>query len=490
MHVTHSWRLRGAATLLVAALLAAGCRDGTGPAPAPARIQLSEHALALDEGRSAALAATVLDDRGREIEGVPVQWSTSNASVVSVDASGLLRGESAGTGYVIASVAGGGAGLRDSAAVTVSAVPATIESGTWIPGTHAPGRTPEIGFRVLDRRGSPVPGVTVSFFVVRGTGTLTSPTAVTSSAGVAAVALELGTTGVDATIEARVDGVEQSGSFLARYLVGAGGLDPDSLALTPGCTQPIRLRIRDPGTGQELPGQTAEFTLADSSVASLAPDTAGSSSGVTRLVTGVKAGETRLVARWTAGALIDTAVVRVSAPVPTRVRFASGADTVGIGGRTGAAARITDQCGATLEDQPVTYRSLDPAVVEVGTPDTASGVVQVTGLKSGLGRVEAASGALRDTLRVEVLDVRLLPADTTVAVGATVTYRIVRVDASGDTVSVPVADLASPDTSVASVDSEAATVTALAPGTAEIRGETEDGVKVGTTLTVAAPPDP
>lgn len=481
------------AAMAAVVLLAAACGDGTGPAPRPTSLAVSSREVSLGDGAVDTLTATVLDQRGRPIEDAPVRWTVADTAVAKVDSAGVLTGSRPGTTFAFATLSvEGGSALRDSARVTVRATPAKVEvigRGFVTPVAE----TFPLQYRVLDRRGQPLPGVEVRFAVVRGSATLTRTTAVSDSAGVVSVTARVGTESIDADVSASVEGVATPAVLTLRFPRATGGLEPDALVLTPSCPATLLLRVRDPATGETLLGQSAAYSVEDSTVVILQEGTgSGSFRGVIRTAVGAKVGTTRVVARWLNGILVDTAVVRVEAPVPTLLRFSS-IPALGVGGQTATVASVSDQCGVQRRETPVVYRSLDPEIVSVTAPTTPGELATLVGLKPGLGRVVAESGALRDTLRVTVADVRLLPADASVAVGATVTYRAVRTDASGGQVEVPVSNLSAGSGSegTVAVDRESRTVRALAPGTARLLGVVSDGaggtLSIGTTIRVVAP---
>ncbi len=481
----HRSVLRAALAALV--LASAACEEGTGPAPRPASLQLSTRELSLADGGADTLAVTVLDARGQPVPGHPVAWTVSDTVVASVDAAGVVRGRRPGTAYVVASVSREGApALRDSAFVVVASPFPRIEPmGMY--GAAAEGETQPIVFVFRERGGGGRPGVELRFTVVRGTATLVAERAVTDSVGVARARLVAGAGSIDADVQATAAEVDPPAVFTVKYARAGGGLDPDPLVLTPGCTQWIRLRIVDPATGQETTGTSAAFSGADASVVGLSvPMISGTYRGTTMSVTGRSLGQTRLVARWLYGNLTDTATVRVEEPRPAKVQFSFRTETVGIGGRAGNRAWVYDQCGPAMQGTPASYRNLDPDVVSLAAVE---GTLVATGLKPGTARVVAEMGALRDTLRVDVQAVRLLPADTTVAVGATVTYRAVRVDASGNGTPVPLLNFYAftGQGAVVSTDSREMTLKALAPGTAELGGVVAGPLGIGTRVRVVAP---
>jgi hypothetical protein len=477
------------AAMAAVVLLAAACGDGTGPAPRPTSLAVSSREVSLGDGAVDTLTATVLDQRGRPIEGAAVRWTVADTAVAKVDSAGVLTGSRPGTTFAFATLAlEGGSTLRDSARVTVRTTPARVEvigRGFVTPA----GETFPLQYRVLDRREQPLPGIEVRFAVVRGSATLTRTSAVSDSAGVVSVAARVGTESIDADVSASVEGVATPAVLTLRFPRATGGLEPDALVLTPGCAATLLLRVRDPATGETLGGQTAAYSVEDSTVVILQEGTgSGTFRGVIRTAVGARVGTTRVVARWLSGILVDTAVVRVEAPVPTTLVFGSD-QALGVGGQTTTGATVHDQCGPAYQGPAeVTYRSIDPEIVSVTAPTSPGERATVVALRPGLGRVVAESGALRDTLRVSVADVRLLPADPTVAVGGTVTMRAVRTDASGSQVEVPLQNLYTFFTPapIVSVDRETRTVRGLAPGTVRVLG-TVDGLTLGTTVRVVAP---
>lgn len=475
--------------MAAAVLLSAACDDGTGPAPRPTTLALDSREISVGDGGVDTLTATVLDQRGRPVEGAAVRWAVGDTAVAKVDSAGVLTGNRPGTTYAFATFAlQDGGSLRDSARVTVRTTPARIETvgrGFVTP----PGETFPVEFRVLDRRGQPLPGIEVKFAVVRGSATLTRAGAVTDTAGKVSVAARVGTETIDVDISASVEGIATPATYPLRFPRATGGLEPDALVLTPGCPATMLMRVRDPATGETLLGQSAYYSVEDSTVVTLRDGTgSGSFRGVTRTAVGAKVGTTRVIARWVNGILSDTATVRVEAPVASRVDFGS-SGALGVGGESATVAHVFDQCGVQLPGAAITYRSLDPDVVSITAPTEPNGLAVVTALKPGVGRLVAEAGALRDTLRIDVADIRLLPAEPTVTVGGTVTFRAVRTDASGNAVEVPLLNLHTlfGSAPIVSVDSGTRTVRGLAPGTVRVMGVVDGPLSIGTTVRVVAP---
>jgi dipeptidyl aminopeptidase/acylaminoacyl peptidase len=97
-----------AITLLLVALALGGCGGGSNTAPASpvASISVSPSVPELSVGQSVQLTAVLLDGSGRTITGRPVTWSSLDASIISVTASGLITAHQPGTTRIAATAEG------------------------------------------------------------------------------------------------------------------------------------------------------------------------------------------------------------------------------------------------------------------------------------------------------------------------------------------------------------------------------------------------
>ena len=102
---------RVATVTVLLALLAAGCSDfATAPTRQPAEFRMTPDTVVVSEGETVQFQYTVLDEDGVEYESIPSwaapQWTYSDASIFSVDVTGL--GEALGPGEVeaVADLAG------------------------------------------------------------------------------------------------------------------------------------------------------------------------------------------------------------------------------------------------------------------------------------------------------------------------------------------------------------------------------------------------
>jgi hypothetical protein len=175
---------RGGTALLL--LIAAACGgDGrTNPADV-VEITLDPEAVVLDaSGQTLQLTATARDDNGDPVQGVTIQWTSTDAEVVTVSETGLLTAQGPGTAEVGAAVGS----ISATATVGVNSVAIleefegngqTASSGEAVPTPPA--------VRVLDAENNPVAGVRIRFQAASGSGSITGELQTTDASGVARV---------------------------------------------------------------------------------------------------------------------------------------------------------------------------------------------------------------------------------------------------------------------------------------------------------------
>jgi alpha-tubulin suppressor-like RCC1 family protein len=201
------------------------------PTRLPRAVQLSVPSVTMDDGQSARLVATVLDQTNQPFVELPadiqVRWSSSADSISSVNDTGLVTGNRPGQAFITAYLTGatGATGpIGISAGVTVRAVPTALAvfAGDSQAGVVGARLGHDLGARVTDRHGLGVPGIAVGFVLSAGRGTLTAAADTTDSAGVATVGLTLDTLVGAATVEARTAVLTAAvARFAARGLPGA-----------------------------------------------------------------------------------------------------------------------------------------------------------------------------------------------------------------------------------------------------------------------------
>ena len=210
--------------MLAAVATAAGCADGPTDPAYPAAVTVSPATAALDAlGATVQLRAEVRDQNAEVMAGVTVGWTSSDASVASVDAAGLVTATGSGLALITAQ-AGAALGYAE---VHAGQVPARLEK-TEGDGQRAlehsvlPVR-PTV--HLLDANGHPIDGASVAFRVTEGGGSV-APEAAAAEAGRAGTVWTVGAAGPQALVaqagNARVE-------FTATAFVQG---DPGYLAIT------------------------------------------------------------------------------------------------------------------------------------------------------------------------------------------------------------------------------------------------------------------
>lgn len=223
---------------------------------------------------------TVKDQKGKALPNVWVKWTASAGKTVNdsskTDAAGLATsggwtlGTTAGSQTLIAAANGLG-----SVVFTVAAAPGPVRALTSVGGTVTgpvgSDVTPAPGVRATDQYGNNVAGVSVTFAVATGAGSITGATQTTNASGVATVgSWKLGTLAGTQTL--RADAV-QSGSFTTITATATPAAASEIVIIEPGqstgstgkrlCTSPV-VAVRD-AFGNGIGGVTVTFTPAANS---------------------------------------------------------------------------------------------------------------------------------------------------------------------------------------------------------------------------------
>jgi hypothetical protein len=176
---------------------------------------------------------------------------------------------------------------------------------------------------VADACGNPVPGVTVTFAVGAGGGSLTGASATTAESGVAAVGgWTLGAVAGANTLTASADGVAAAETFTATGTVGAAAVIAtqagDGATLTVGSLHPIAVRVAD-AHGNPVPGHAVSWAAADGTVGvtSSITDAGGVAWAVWKLGAAVGTQTATAASAGLAGSPVTFAVTTTPLPPPT-----------------------------------------------------------------------------------------------------------------------------------------------------------------------------
>lgn len=216
-------RVRGA--VIAAVMLMIGCvaQEIAGPGVVT-EVRILPDTVVLRVGDSSLVRAAALDASSAWLVQKIADWSSSAASVMTVDADGMVRGIGSGTATLTASIGP----VEGTAVVIVSSAATTIAAVAGNGQTAAVNASVSVApaVRVTDASNASVPGVAVTFTPSVGSGSITpSVTVLTGFDGVARVgAWTLGPAAGAQSLSASIAGAGITGnpvSFTATATVGA-----------------------------------------------------------------------------------------------------------------------------------------------------------------------------------------------------------------------------------------------------------------------------
>ena len=350
-----------------------------------------------------------------------------------------------------------GGGLPDNVAASVQISPSPISVFF--------GKTVQLNAVVRNAAGSVLSGKSIAW-------TSDNTAIVDISSGGVVHGGGMGSTNVRATVEE----VSASAPVSVNPMpVATVVLAPQSPSIVIGSTVQLTATLRD-ADGAVLTGRTVAWTSSNTAVATV------SNTGV---VTGVAAGTSSIQAT-SEGISASTTVTVTTVPAPVAsVSVSLASSSISVGQTTQATATLRDASNNVLTGRTITWASSNTAVA------TVSGTGVVTAVSTGTASItatsEGVSGSATATVVVPVASVSvalnassLNPSQTT---QATATLR----DAAGNVLTGRTVTWSSSNTAIATVNSSSGLVTAVSPGTAQIRASS-GGVTGSATLTVNAPP--
>ena len=444
----------GTATVTATAGSASGTATVT-VAQEVSAVTLSPAADTLVHGDTLRLSAEALDANGHPVATAAFTWTSSDTSVIVVDASGLVTGTGAGGAVVTASSSGASASAE---LVVVAAVPTRVVVSPDSVALAAFGDTARFVAEVHDQVGRVMKSAEVAW------ASSDTRIATVDTKGLM-TAIGNGTATVTATAEA----VSGSAAVSVSQRVRTVAVRPAADTLVHGDTLRLSAEARD-ANGHAV--GSVVFTWLSSDTAVAVVDASG-------LVVGTGVGEVQVTA--TASGVVGRAEIVVAAALPTRVIVSP--DSVALtalGDTVRFMAEVRDQLGRPKTDEEVAWSSGDTLVATVD----ASGLVKATG--NGLARITATVGAASGHATVAVVQrartVTVLVAADTLVRGDTLRLAAEARDANGHAVDGAVFSWTSSDTSVATVDASGL-VTGVGVGEATITAAT-DGASASTTMSV------
>ena len=185
---TRSW-LQSSSVLLA---IIVACNDGSGPSATVDLVEVTPSAATRQVGETVQLNVAVKDASGNILSGHTVSWSSSDATVASVSASGLVTANALG----VASVSAAAGGKSGGAVITVAGP--TVASVTVAPTTDTllVGETVQLTATVLDADGNPVTDRAVTWISAM-------PTVASVSSGGLVTGVADGVVAISATLDGK-----------------------------------------------------------------------------------------------------------------------------------------------------------------------------------------------------------------------------------------------------------------------------------------------
>ena len=163
-------KVLSAASLVV--LACGGGSSSTGPSSLSVTVPTSP----IPSGTSLQAVATLTDGSGRTSPAPNVTWSTSNKDVLSVSATGVLTAAKVGSAIITASSQGLvgqlNVGVTPGAPVSIA-----IVSGSGQTAAHGSTLPDPLCTTILDAAGNFISGITVTYVIASGGGSIAAPTA-------------------------------------------------------------------------------------------------------------------------------------------------------------------------------------------------------------------------------------------------------------------------------------------------------------------------
>jgi uncharacterized protein YjdB len=231
-----------------------GGGGGGGSDDEVASVAVTPSAAATNVGNTQQFSAVARNADGDAISGKTFTWSSSNASVATVNGTGLTSAQAPGTATISATVEG------ESGSATLTVQQREVETVSISPAsaTAEVGETRQFAATARDADGNVISGRTVTW------ASSNSSVATISSSGLA-TAEGAGSTAITAT----VDGTSGTASLsVAQPSAESVTISPASSSLTEGATQQFTATARD-ASGDAIPGKTFSWATSDSDVATV-----------------------------------------------------------------------------------------------------------------------------------------------------------------------------------------------------------------------------
>ena len=412
----------------------------------------------LRAGATVALTARARDADGNTVPVSPLAWSTSNAAVATVSATGVVSATSPGTARIAVSARG------VSAIATVTVTERPVASLAMSPAVAAVrvGGTVLIRAQPLDAENVPLAGRSITW-------TSSDPTVARVDAAGTVTGVAPGAVTIVATCEGRT---AQSAVTITLPPIQTVTVSPSQDTLPVGTDRQFAVTLRD-AAGVALLGRVVVWSSSNVAVAAVT---------ATGNVIALQPGSALISA--SSEGRVGSATVVVPARLAGAVALTPSVSTITVGSTLTLQAQITDNVGNVLTHRPLTFASDAPAVASV----TAAGLV--TALAPGNARITATSEGKTGLASVQVVPLpvaalEITPATASLFVGDARPFTVTARAANGTVLAGRSIVWRSGAPGVITV-SGSGIVTGVAPGVALVVAESE-GISATSTVTVSVP---
>lgn len=439
-------------------LLVLGCAEPTVRDAFIDAVDVSPASLTLRAGATVALAVRVRDANGNSVLVSPLAWSTSDASVATVSATGVVSAAAPGTARIAVSARG------VSATTTVTVTERLVALLTMTPAIAAVrvGGSVQIRAQPLDAENVALVGRRITWSSSDAT-----------SARVDAEGIVTGVAPGAVTIVATCEGRSaQAAVTITLPPIQTVTLSPTRDTLAVGTDRQFNATLRDAG-GVVLLGRLVSWSSSNVTVAAVT---------ATGNVIALQPG-TAIISASSEGR-VGSATVVVPARLAGSVAVTPSVSTLTIGSTLTLQTQITDNAGNVLTNRPLTFASDAPAVASV----TPAGIV--TALAPGNARITVTSEGKTGLASVQVVPLpvatlEITPRSASLFVGDVRPFTAVTRAANGTILAERPIVWRSGSSGVVAV-SAAGIVTGVAPGVALVVAESE-GISAASSVTVTVP---
>ena len=443
---------------LAGALMMLACAEPIVGDPTIATVELTPASPTLRAGATVVLSARAQDANGNTVPVSPLSWSSSDASVATVSATGVVTGAAPGAARIAVSARG------VSATTTVTVTERPVASLVVTPAIAAV----RVGGTVLIRA-QPLDADNLTLTGRRITWSSSDPTVARVDAEGTVTGVAPGAVTIVATSEGRT---AQAAVTITLPPIQSVSITPGLDTLTVGTDRQFLATLRD-ADGGVLLGRVVVWS--SSNVTAVAVTATGN-------VIALQPGSATISA--SSEGRVGTATIVVRARAAGAVSLTPSVSILTVGSVLTLDTQITDNDGNVLTNRPVAFASDAPTVASV----TPAGVI--TALAPGNARIAATSEGKTGLASVQVVPLpvatlEITPSTASLFVGDVRSFSAMARAANGTTLTGRSIAWRSGAASVLTV-SATGVVTALAPGVALVVAESE-GISTTSTVTVSVP---